>query len=289
MRNAVSRTRTSRPTGGKRGISTTAQEARLPVREKVGELFQDRYPRGSIIQYNTRARVDFEVARDDAINLLKIHDQATGGKSGRPKPELETLKRSALILAVTAWESFVEDTVTEQLDKLLKSTADPAVISAIFNGIADEWLDPARSGRRKPPELILWTGDKWKDLIRQSLRRSLDSFHTPNSEHTAKLFKRYLGVNIVTKWAWQAVSPEKAQKQLDALIKPRGGVVHTGRTFHPLSKQSKDVRKGDVVKALNLVYCLVEATEAALGVAPEILRCGFAHREPDGDRPNAGL
>ena len=33
---------------------------------------------------------------------FKIHDQATGGKSGRPKPELEALKLSALIPAVTA-------------------------------------------------------------------------------------------------------------------------------------------------------------------------------------------
>lgn len=129
--------------------------------------------------------------------------------------------------------------------------------------------------------MIQWTADNWKDLVRQSLRRKLDSFHTPNSENTAELFKRYLGVDIVKKWAWQAVSPDKAQKQLDALIKLRGRVVHRGRSQLPkqylpnqyfppnlLKDQLKDVRRSDVVKALNLVYSLVDATEHALGIAP---------------------
>jgi hypothetical protein len=72
----------------------------------------------------------------------------------------------------------------------------------------------------------------------------------------------------VKKWAWQAVSPEKPKKQLDDLIKLRGRVVHKGRTMHPFSPQLKDVRRSDVVKALNLVYNLVNATEHALDIAP---------------------
>jgi hypothetical protein len=180
------------------------------------------------------------------------------------------VKRSALILAVTAWESFVEDTVTEQLDKLLKSTSDPAAIPSIFNNIAREWLDQARSGNKKPPDLMLWTADNWKKLVNQSLLRSLDTFHTPNSANAARLFKRYLGVDIVKKWAWKGVSPDEAQKQLDALIKLRGRVVHRGRVMHPFSPQLKDVRRSDVLKALNLVYNLVDATEHALGIAPSL-------------------
>src|SRR6476646_2840380 len=43
-------------------------------------------------------------------SLDEIHDRETGRRSGRPKPELEALKRAALILTVTAWASFVEDT-----------------------------------------------------------------------------------------------------------------------------------------------------------------------------------
>ena len=236
------------------------------MRKKIGELFMDEY--GSRIVNATVARWDFTAARDDAITLLRIHDQETSGKSGRPEPRLEALKRSALILAVTAWESFVKDILPEEVDKLLKSTSDPSTISSIFNGIAREWLDPARSGVKKPPDLMQWTGDKWKDVVRQSLRKSLGSFRTPNSKNTARLFERYLGVDIIKKWTWQRVSSVTAQKQLDALIELRGRVVHRGKTFLTSPPQAENVRRRDVVNALNLVYNLVDATEHALGVAP---------------------
>jgi hypothetical protein len=237
------------------------------MRTKVGGLFQDSYPTKGILQATT-ARWDFTAARNDAITLLTIHDQETGGKSGRPEPRLEALKRSALILAVTAWESFVEDTLRKELDKLLKTTADPFTISSIFNGIAHQWLESARRGDKKPPDLMQWTGDKWKDAVRQSLSKSLESFNTPNSKNTARLFERYLGVDITKKWTWQRVSSVTAQKQLDALIKLRGRVVHRGKTLLTSLPQAKDVRRRDVVKALNLVFNLVDATEHALGIAP---------------------
>jgi hypothetical protein len=170
------------------------------MRKKVGELLEDAYPSDAnadsyVILSETRARTDFNAARNDARILLKMHDQATGGKAGRPKPELEALKRSALILAVTAWESFIEDTVTDQLDGLLKRTSNPASILWLFNRIAHEWLDQNRSGKRQPPDLIDWTADNWKGLIRESLRSKLDSFNTPNSSNTSKLFDEYLHVD----------------------------------------------------------------------------------------------
>jgi RiboL-PSP-HEPN len=242
------------------------------MRKKVGELYKDTYPKNTII-HESQGRMDFGVAHYDATTLLRIHDQVRVRKSDHQKTELEVLKRSALILAVTAWESFIEDTVTEQLDKLLKSTSDPAAIPSIFNNIAHEWLEQARSGNKKPPDLILWTADNRKNLVHQSLLRNLNSFHTPNSANTARMFKRYLDVDIVKKWAWKGVSPDEAQKQLDALIKLRGRIVHKGRTIRTYFPRPKDVPREDVqrrsvVKALNLVYNLVDATDRVLGIAP---------------------
>ena len=188
------------------------------------------------------------------------------GKWSQSESQSEALKRSSLILTVTAWESFVEDTVTEQLDKLLERTSDRTAISSIFNGIAHEWLD---QNRRKPPDLIQWTADKWKEIVRQSLYKYLESCNTPNSKNTAEVFKRYLGVDIVKKWARQGVSSDTAQKQLDALIKLRGQVVHRGRKSK-ISLVQSEVKRRDVVKALNLVYNLVYATDFALGIVPEV-------------------
>src|SRR5882724_8845910 len=83
----------------------------LGMRRKVGEFFQDEYPLLTIID-ETPARTDFNAARNHAITLIEIHDDYTEAKAGRPEPKFEALKRSALILAVTAWESFIVDTVT---------------------------------------------------------------------------------------------------------------------------------------------------------------------------------
>jgi hypothetical protein len=96
------------------------------MRKKVGELFKDVFPDSAI---PSGARLVFTFARNDAITLLEIHDQITGNKAGRPKPELEAIKRSALILTVTAWETFIEDTLTQDLFDLLYRTSDPTTIS----------------------------------------------------------------------------------------------------------------------------------------------------------------
>jgi hypothetical protein len=254
-------------------LGMTANRGDKPViRKKVNELFEDWRPTlrtGDIVFiHETRARIDFSMARYDAVTLLRIHDRETGRKSGRPKPELEALKRSALILSVTAWESFVEDTVTEQLDKLLKRTNDPVAISHVFNHIADEWLNRTGNGARRAPDLIKWTADHWKDLIRESLRKSLVSFNTPGSEQVAKLFKKYLDKDVSKTWAWHGVTSAAAREQLDQLIKLRGEVVHKGRKLHPFSEPHAIVRRSQVIQALNLIYNLVFATERGLGVAP---------------------
>jgi hypothetical protein len=182
-------------------------------------------------------------------------------------------------LAVTAWESFIEDTVTEQVERRLGEASVPSEMPSIFNSVADEWLDPIRSPKRHGPDLIQWAGNGWKALIRDSLTRTLDIFHTPNSENTNQLFKRFLGIAIRRHWSWQAVSTTKACQQLDELIKLRGRVVHRGKRRLPFSLEKPDVsysqtepdiRRFVVVKALNLVYNLVDATEHALGVSPSI-------------------
>lgn len=238
------------------------------MKKKVGDFLQDVYPSYVVIS-ETRARTDFNVARNHAITLVNIHDQKTGGSKGRPSQEREALKRSALILTVTAWESFVEGTVTQRFSAKLNAATTPAEVKGIFNSVADEWLDPNRSLRRHGPDLVAWTGNRWKELILQAFRATLEAFHTPNTENTNKLFKKYLGIAIKQNWSWHGVSSPTAQRRLDDLIKLRGQVVHRGKTGHPLSEQLPDIKRAIVVRALNLVYNLVDVTERTLGTAPK--------------------
>jgi hypothetical protein len=238
------------------------------MRAKVGQFFRDRYPSGRLF-VETQARTDFNAARDYAISLIEIHDARTGGKAGRPPVQLEALKRSSLILAVTAWESFVEDTVQQQLEKRLNAATTPSQVQSIFQAVAQEWLEGAR---RYAPDLIKWTGDSWKQIIRESLKAKLERFHTPNTENVDSLFQRYLQCRDLSKnWSWQSVTHQDAAKKLDALIKVRGRAVHRGMRLHPMSRPESPMGRTTVIKALNLIYNLVDATERALQISPTMV------------------
>lgn len=238
------------------------------MKRKVGEFFKDVYTTG-VPFLETRARTDFNAARDYAISLIAIHDSLTGGAAGRPPIQLEALKRSALILAVTAWESFIEDTVQQQLEIKLAATSIPSQIQSIFNSAAQEWLEP-EGLKRVGPHLAYWTGDSWKQVILDSLKSKLDRFHTPNTTNVDALFKRFLSqVSISSCWAWQNSTSATAIKNLNELIKTRGRAVHRGMTLHPMSQQEPTMKRATVIKALNLIYNLVDSTEKKLGIEPK--------------------
>ena len=244
------------------------------------KLFKDEYPSS---YRETDARANFNEARDYAISLLKTHEFLTGGGAGRPDSEYEALKKSALILAVTAWESFVEDTVKEQLEILLNGVADPALsprVKIIFYAAAEEWILSAKDQKDNNPKPLSllkdfkdWVGDGWKVKILKSLEKHLVTFHTPNTENTTKLFKRYLGLeDFSVSWHWQRVNSTQAKSKLDKLIQMRGEAVHEGKRRTPQAGSTPtETRKTTVINALNLIYCLVVATEKALGIAPSAL------------------
>ncbi len=234
---------------------------------KTGSFWTLKCPAWATI-FQSQARTDFACAWSDATTLIKIHDDKTKKKVGKPIAELEALKRSAVILAVTAWESFVEDTVSQQLTKKLASSERPDTLSSTFNYVAAEWMDPIRSPKRFGPALTDWTGDNWKERIKDSLIERLKNFNTPNSENTNELFDRYLGIAIKNHWSWQATSPDSAQNKLNALIKLRGRAVHRGKVLHPMSQPDPAMRRGAAIDALNLVFRLVQSTEEAINEAP---------------------
>lgn len=164
----------------------------------------------------------------------------------------------------------MEDTLTTELERRLTSARRPSDLQTVFNTVAEEWLASQGKGVRYGPDLAGWADNEWKKRIRESLARSLESFNTPNTANTSKLFKRYLGVQIESCWSWHGVSGAAAKRRLDDLIALRGRVVHRGRTGDPRHTKVPDVQRSTVVRALNLVYFLVERTEIHLGIAPTI-------------------
>ena len=63
----------------------------------------------------------FEQSILDAENLLAHFNKLN---TNPPPPETEVLKRAGLIMAMTAWETYVEDRVTEAPAQRLRSLTD---------------------------------------------------------------------------------------------------------------------------------------------------------------------
>lgn len=113
----------------------------------------------------SRASETFNQSILDAENLLKHFNQLN---TKPPPPETEVLKRAGLIMAMTAWETYVEDRVMEASADRLKGLADSSVAA----------------------------------FVAAKLEEEIKRLHNPTSDKTIQLFWDYAGVDLTEKWAW---------------------------------------------------------------------------------------
>lgn len=164
----------------------------------------------------------FQKSIEDSKNLMALYDEH---KNDQIKAEV--LKRAGLIMALTAWETYVEDRICEALDVQLKMVS----------------------------------GCKLGDFFKSRLDEDLKRFHNPSSDKTKKLYKDYLGIDDVTEfWKWNNYDPEKAKAKLNEFIKLRGDVVHHSKDdaqAHPVSKE-------DLSKCIKFLDGLVDTFDKSL-------------------------
>ncbi|MBN8460108.1 MAG: hypothetical protein J0M04_19950 [Verrucomicrobia bacterium] len=163
----------------------------------------------------------FLASISDATALLELYSTR---EKATPE-ELEVLKRAGLIMAFTAWETYVEDRITE------------AVI----------------------PQLKLLEGCQLGKFMKARLDEELKRFNNPNSDKTRKLFLDYTGIDVTACWRWNNFDPAGAKKQLDTWIGIRGEVVHRS-----LEGGARTIKKDDLRKVISFLTELASATEKAL-------------------------
>ncbi len=174
-----------------------------------------------------KALATFEQAIHDAEHLLAHFDKLN---SKPPPPESEVLKRAGLILAMTAWETFVEDSLEEVLELRLKNCSDPAIA----------------------------------DLVRSKLRQEISRLHNPTAEKATELFRNYAGVDVGEHWKWNGVDAESACTRLNDYLKLRGDVSHRARVVREGPPQRHAVKREDLDRAIRFLKQLVKATDTAL-------------------------
>jgi hypothetical protein len=175
----------------------------------------------------SKSAESFKGSIKDAEDLLAHFDAMA-----KPPPDnAEVLKRAGLVMALTAWETYVEDRVREE-------------VAARLRAINGSHIGKFMSGR---------------------LEEELKRFHNPTAEKTRKLFLDYLEVDVTTAWEWQQIDPPKAKKTLDELISKRGDAVHRSKPqTNGLPPAPHLVKREDLERNIKFLKCLVEATDRAL-------------------------
>ena len=175
----------------------------------------------------SRASDNFAQSILDAENLLK-HFNALNTKP--PPPELEVLKRAGLIMAMTAWETYVEDRVLEATTARLRGLTDVSIAALVQSKLDDE----------------------------------IKRLHNPTSDKAIQLFRDYAGVDLTDKWFWNNYDAKTVRERLNQYLKLRGDVVHRSRPIAQGSPNAHPVTKEDLEKAIRFLKDVVQATESAL-------------------------
>ena len=175
----------------------------------------------------SRSALTFARSIEDATALLThfdvLHKQSA--------ENAEVLKRAGLVMALTAWETYVEDRVQEAVQIRLKAV----------------------------------NGSPIGKFVNAKLTEELKRFHNPTADKTRKLFLDYLEVDVCASWKWLQYDSAAAKKALDDLIAKRGDAVHRSKVVvSGLPPAAHLVKRDDLEKAIRFLKSLVEVTEKAL-------------------------
>jgi hypothetical protein len=174
------------------------------------------------------AKEAFNLGMADAeVLLARLNDK----DAKMTQEQCEVHKRATLLLACAAWETYVEERVSQSLT---------ARIDAVG-------------------------GNDFTEFVRRRLDEELKSFNNPNAEKTRKLFRDFLAVKDVTHfWRLSGYTADQSRARLDSLLKKRGHAAHHARSARQGTPAPHLITKPELEKGLNFLKMLVEATEKSL-------------------------
>lgn len=171
----------------------------------------------------SRAYAIFETGMQDVAKLIQLFDNL---ESPEQRQQYEVLKRAALVMTTTAWETYIEAYAVEKVEVKLATSEDE-----FTNG-----------------------------YIRRRLDHEISRLHNPTSEKVKKLFVEFLGVDITESWRWNNYSPKDARERLDKWLKMRGDAVHQVCLSND-PKTAHLVKREDLEKAVRFFKELAVITE----------------------------
>src|SRR5210317_1173051 len=113
----------------------------------------------------SKAADAFEDSIGDAETLLGHFNKLN---THPPPPDIEVLKRAGLIMAMTAWETYVEDLLQEASEQRLAALRNREIA----------------------------------EFVRSKLNEEINRLHNPGYQKTITLFRDYAGIDLTNYWSW---------------------------------------------------------------------------------------
>lgn len=159
---------------------------------------------------------NFAKAMTHCDNLINVHKAAGNGGRGRRTAET-SVNRGTIVLAVAAWQAFVQDTAMALRDAALGELHATAPNSGLLQAAMSQW--------------------------ETDFNGKLEKFSTPGPDQTVSLLKR-AGFDPKPSWTWPQrggrgkqdvlVEPKHVAKVIQQWLRVRNDVAHGHSTIHSL-------------------------------------------------------
>ena len=166
----------------------------------------------------------------DADRLLEIHAECTGPERGRRRG-YDALNRSAVILAVAAWEGFVEDRLEGAaaiISRRLKGPSDlpgnvrDAMLAAMYE--EQGW---SRLGNETKAGIWSLAGRGWRSAYVSYAKAKVGALNTPDYQKLRRLYASVIGLSdVAVGWEYRRWTKDTYTARLDNLLLLRHRIAH---------------------------------------------------------------
>lgn len=207
----------------------------------------------------------------DARRLLEIHEEATGAAAGRRR-NVDVLNRSAMILAMAAWEGFCEEIVSvhaTRISRKLKNKEDlPQSIRTPFMYWFHDKYDLDKLTNET--KLRMWeiAGSGWRKEFRSYIERKVDDLNTPNFKNIKQLMFQVLGIrDFGSNWIQGRHSPDHYRSRLNETLDVRHRIAHGAHNNATVGKKTAKDAIALVERLARWTTAQVESNEADLDLS----------------------
>ena len=165
--------------------------------------------------------------------LVAVHAQLTGTGPGR-RYDVQVLNKSAILLVVATWESFIESLVLTSSGFVAEEVKE---ISQLPKGPKSAISHRLKSDNHNE---AIWSlaGDGWKEQLIVEAKERIRRLNTPAAHNVDALVSNTLGFErLSSHWHWPGCTNVNVVKRLKSLLDLRHEIAHGVKTSRSVTKQ----------------------------------------------------